>query len=76
VGSRFGENQPTQHHRLGKWEVCVCGGGGDLSPPCPCVQGMSNVRGSLLVIEKKNLGRGPYAIHDEHTLRYTCRHAA
>jgi hypothetical protein len=22
VESRFGENQPTQHHRLGKWEVC------------------------------------------------------
>jgi hypothetical protein len=21
AGSRFGENQPTQHHRLGKWEV-------------------------------------------------------
>jgi hypothetical protein len=44
VRSRFGENQPTQHHRLGKrgemWR-------GDLSPLC-VLQGMS---GQLLVID-------------------------
>jgi hypothetical protein len=28
AGSRFGENQPTQHHGLGKWDsVGGCGGG-------------------------------------------------
>jgi hypothetical protein len=43
VGSRFGENQPTQHHRLGKWEVWGGGGGEDLSPPCVQEQRMSGV---------------------------------
>jgi hypothetical protein len=30
VSSRFGENQPTQHHRLGKWEVGRGGGWGGI----------------------------------------------
>jgi hypothetical protein len=29
AGSRFGENQPTQHHGLGKWEVWGGVGGGN-----------------------------------------------